>query len=237
MFNLRNHIPNLLSLCNAFFGGLAIYFVTYQQISIALWCMVGSIICDFCDGLAARRLKVFSPLGKDIDSLCDTVSFGVVPSALLATALSAVGFFAPWLAYVIVPASVYRLAKFNHDDRQTESFIGLPTPANALFLAGFSVLLLKYHETLTTLPRMIEYKVQAGYFVLILLLCYLLVSEIPMFGLKKIKKGSPELTMLMIVAIATVCGVIWLSWGGLAIGFGLYILLNVGHHLSRFAIK
>ena len=237
MSKVRNFIPNLLSLCNAFFGGLGIYFIILGHTEYVLWCMVGSLICDLFDGFAARKLQAFSPLGNDIDSLSDVISFGIVPSALLSVALEKVAFFAPWLAFLIVPASVYRLAKFNHDDRQTLSFLGLPTPANALFVAGFSVLLMQNSKALTTLPRMIEYKVYGSYLALILILSYLLVSDIPMFSLKKVEKGSPELTMLIIVAIASLGGVLWLGWGGFALGLGLYILLNVGRKLAQLAIK
>ncbi len=231
-------IPNFLSLSNAFFGGLGLYFIVQgKAIEYTLWCMVGSLICDFFDGFSARKLKAFSPLGKDIDSLSDAVSFGVVPSILLAISLEQVSFFAPWLSVLIIAASVYRLAKFNHDERQSTSFLGLPTPANALFIAGLSVLLREYNDILTTLPRMIEYKVQGGYLVLILSLSFLLVSDIPMFGLKKVDKGSAELIMLIVVSLSTLGGIIWLGWGGFAIGLGLYILLNVARSLSKLAIK
>lgn len=227
MNKLRLHIPNLLSLTNALFGGFALYMLLHDQLSGAIWCMMGSMVCDFLDGFMARLLKAFSPLGKDLDSLSDAISFGVVPSVMLFKGLTAVDFFSPSVAFIIIPASVYRLAKFNHDERQTETFLGLPTPANALFLAGFSSFLVENQELMHSLPRMIEYKVVAGYLLLLILLSYLLISEVPMFSLKSIKRGSREMWFLFLVALATISSLLWWGWSGLAVGFGLYIVLNL----------
>lgn len=195
--------------------------------------MIAGMVFDFFDGLAARRLRAFSPLGVDLDSLADSITFGVLPATLMCLGLNAIDSPIPYIAFLMVPASVYRLAKFNHDERQHHSFIGLPTPANALFWAGVAVFLAEHGDTITALPRMLEYKVQAAIPVLIILHCVLLLSEVPMFSLKSLKRDIKSNVPLIIVAAVTIVSVVLWQFAGLAVGMGTYILLNLIPTLIR----
>lgn len=230
---IRQHIPNLISLSNATSGAVGVYLACTHSVLAGVWCMILSMVFDFFDGFAARKLKAFSPLGVDLDSLGDSISFGVLPATLMCIALTGIGSPIPYVAFLIVPASVYRLAKFNHDDRQHLSFIGLPTPANALFWAGTAVFLSQHIETMTTLPRMIEYKVQGIIPVLIILFSWLLLSEVPMFSLKSFGKDWKANLPLIIVAVVSVVSIALWQFQGLALGMGAYVLVNLRPYLIR----
>lgn len=235
-------IPNLLSLMNATFGVLAIMLVLggvgtiLLPISVLLW---GSIPCDMLDGFAARKLDAKSPIGVDLDSLADVISFGVAPAVILATALQGAGSSFPMMAVLIVPFSVYRLAKFNHDTRQTKSFLGLPTPANAVYIFGWSVFLTE-NSSLSSLGRFIFYTGSGVVsdpvaFVNILVLCFLLVSEVPMFGIKSFGSWKPVYKVLLGISLA-LSGLLLALWGYKAfmIIVGAYILFNLlGTTLGR----
>lgn len=228
--SIKKHIPNLISLANAFFGSLSIYYVLrFQDLDLAIIFMILAAVMDFFDGFSARKLQAFSPLGKDIDSLCDVISFGMAPATMMAVALESIGFCAPIIALIVVPASVYRLAKFNHDTRQSISFIGLPTPANALFLAGLAHFTMNNASEIINAPLSILYKVYPAYAIIIILLSYFLISEIPMFSLKGSNTLSKRahLTRIGLVIVAGVIGVVLWSFTGLAIALTLYLIINL----------
>lgn len=183
---IKNSIPNFITCCNLFSGCVATVMALTGKIELAaLWIILAAVF-DFCDGFAARFLKAYSPMGKELDSLADVISFGMAPGMILfwilkeATLYQPFGTispFIPYLAFVIPVFSGLRLAKFNVDDRQTTSFIGLPVPANALFWASIGYSLCSTAEALSI-----------GFIIGIILLSFLsswlLVSEIPMFSLK-----------------------------------------------------
>lgn len=232
---LKQHIPNTISLLNALFGAFSIYATLWcRNLELAIICMLMAALMDFFDGFAARKLQAFSPLGKDIDSLSDTVSFGVAPSCMMLMALDAIDFALPALALIVVPASVYRLAKFNNDTRQTATFIGLPTPANALLLAGLAFFTVTNADSITGAPLSIVYKIMAIYPVIIVGLSYLLVSEVPMFSLKSSQGHSKtgHLIRVICVVVSTLIGVLLWSFSGLAVGLGLYLLINLWDFLK-----
>ena len=145
-------------------------------------------VFDFFDGFAARLLKAYSPLGAQLDSLSDVVSFGVAPSFIMyhylnqqpiahSLDLEIAGFnILPFIAFFLAVFAELRLAKFNIDDRQTSSFIGLPTPANALFWGS---LVVGEYSFLTSETFNALYLLM-----LVLLMSWLLIAEIPMFSLK-----------------------------------------------------
>ena len=141
----------------------------------ALACMLLAAVFDFCDGLAARALHAYSSIGKELDSLADVVSFGFLPATMVYQMLTVASdnAYLPFAAYIITVFSALRLAKFNVDERQTSSFIGLATPANAIFWAG---LVASYHPYAEVYPYAV--------IVLILLMSFLLVAEVPFFSLK-----------------------------------------------------
>ena len=154
---MRKHIPNIITCCNLVSGCIAVVYALHFNAQMALLFVIIGAVFDFFDGMSARLLGVSSDIGKELDSLADDVTFGVAPSAIIFAELSVLDYpsflnampvvttLLPYLAFVVAAFSAVRLAKFNLDTRQTTSFIGLPTPANALFwgalIVGFGPLL------------------------------------------------------------------------------------------------
>lgn len=183
--SVRKHIPNAITCCNLFSGCVACTMAFEGSFVWALTFIVLGAVFDFFDGMAARLLGVSSPMGVEMDSLADDVTFGFAPAAMVFALLRQmtwpvyllpVADILPYAAFFIAVFSALRLAKFNIDTRQTTSFIGLPTPANALFWAS---LVAGAGDWIISL--------NAGWFLvlgLIALSSYLLVSEIKMFSLK-----------------------------------------------------
>jgi len=182
---MKKHIPNSLTCCNLICGCIATGCAFYGQYQYAVLMIVIGAVFDFFDGMVARALGVSSPIGKELDSLADVVTFGVAPSAILfylfhevqyPELLSTLKSFLPYTAFLMAAFSALRLAKFNLDERQHQQFIGLPTPANALFWGS---LVLGEHAFLVSL------KFNAVFlFLFMLLFCMLLVCEVPMLALK-----------------------------------------------------
>src|ERR1035437_3641113 len=135
---MKKHIPNFITCLNLFSGCVGVYLAFQGNFQGAFIAIIVSAVFDFFDGFAARLLKAYSPMGKELDSLADMVSFGLAPGAIVFSLLSETGIneWLPYLAFIIPVFSGLRLAKFNIDASQTTSFIGLPVPANAIFWAG-----------------------------------------------------------------------------------------------------
>lgn len=182
---IKKHIPNSLTCCNLMCGCMATGAAFYGNYRWAIVMIIVGAVFDFFDGMVARLLHVSSPIGKELDSLADVVTFGVAPSAILFHLFHHVHYpefiqpiedFLPYTAFLMAAFSALRLAKFNLDERQTSSFIGLPTPANALFWGS---LVVGQHAFLVSL------KFNAVFlFLFMLLSCMFLVAEIPLFALK-----------------------------------------------------
>lgn len=189
---LYKHLPNLLTLTNLMFGLLAVQFAWTGSLEHAAWCIFIAAIFDFTDGFAARLLKAYSELGKQLDSLADVVSFGVAPASILYVLLQqqsqSVQSWAGdgllykllmYLPFLIALFSALRLAKFNIDERQTSSFIGLPTPANAMLIASIPLSTtignFDLHQWITNAYVLLG--ISVGF-------SYLLVSPLPLFALK-----------------------------------------------------
>lgn len=181
---VRN-IPNSITCCNLISGCIATYNAFLGDIRMALlWIIVGAVF-DFFDGMSARLLKVSSPIGKELDSLADDITFGFAPSAIIFYELSIMEYpsellmlkpYLPFFAFVMAAYSALRLAKFNLDERQSLGFIGLPTPANALFWGALFVGAQNFMEsTAYMLPVVL---------LMICVSCWLLIAEVPMFALK-----------------------------------------------------
>lgn len=181
---VRN-IPNSITCCNLISGCIATYNAFLGDIRMALlWIIVGAVF-DFFDGMSARLLKVSSPIGKELDSLADDITFGFAPSAIIFYELSIMEYpsellmlkpYMPYFAFVMAAYSALRLAKFNLDERQSLGFIGLPTPANALFWGALFVGAQNFMEsTAYMLPVVL---------LMICVSCWLLIAEVPMFALK-----------------------------------------------------
>lgn len=172
---IKKHIPNFITSLNLLSGSIGVYYAFQGNFAAVFLLVVLAATFDFMDGFAARWLKAYSPMGKELDSLADMVSFGLVPGVIAFSLLLSSGL-PLWISFAgfITPIfSALRLAKFNIDERQTSSFVGLPTPANALFWVGISH---SYSTYLIANNWLI--------FVLIVVFSGLLVAEIPMFSLK-----------------------------------------------------
>jgi CDP-diacylglycerol--serine O-phosphatidyltransferase len=131
-------LPNLLTLTNAFFGCIALLFIHDLNLEYLSYCIGVSLLCDLFDGYFARKLSVVNKMGKELDSLADIISFGIIPGALIAK----IGFLFSnpifLIGFLITLGSVYRLARFNVEKSQLNYFIGLPTPANTLMILGLA---------------------------------------------------------------------------------------------------
>ena len=182
---MKKHIPNSITCCNLISGCIATGFAFAGNIKVALLLIIIGAVFDFFDGMLARLLNVSSPIGKELDSLADVITFGLAPSTIIFSQLHVMSYptfleplrdYLPYAAFIMAAFSALRLAKFNLDERQALGFIGLPTPANALFWGS---LLVGVGEKLETRPWAL-YFILAG----ILISSWLLVSEIPMFALK-----------------------------------------------------
>jgi len=142
---MKKHIPNSITSLNLAIGSAGIYYVLTIDHSYAFYFVAVAGIFDFLDGFAARLLKVKSEMGKELDSLADMVSFGLLPAFYMLKLLEGTSEFY-WIALLIAIFSALRLAKFNIDDSQSDSFEGLPTPANAIMLTSLFLLDLPLHE-------------------------------------------------------------------------------------------
>lgn len=181
---VRN-IPNSITCCNLISGCIATYNAFLGDIRMALLWIIFGAVFDFFDGMSARLLKVSSPIGKELDSLADDITFGFAPSAIIFYELSIMEYpsellmlkpYLPYFAFVMAAYSALRLAKFNLDERQSLGFIGLPTPANALFWGALFVGAQNFMEsTAYMLPVVL---------LMICVSCWLLIAEVPMFALK-----------------------------------------------------
>ena len=225
---MRRHIPNTITCCNLLSGCIAATYAFEGAYTIAFICIIMGAVFDFFDGLTARALKVSSPIGKELDSLADVVTFGFAPATMVFNWLrectdvhlnASPAFVVPFLAFLLVAFSALRLAKFNVDERQTSSFIGLPTPANALF---WGALVLGSHDTIVSSPY--------GWMLviaLVVLFSWLLVAEIPMFSLKfKSLAWKANRTAYIFLLVSLVL-LIFLGLNGLSAVIGWYIILSI----------
>lgn len=227
--HIKKNIPNALTCGNLFSGCIATTYALGGDPKMALiWIIIGAVF-DFFDGMSARLLKVSSPIGKELDSLADDVTFGVAPASIVFWQLGVVDYpdfleplrgYIPFLAFVIAAFSALRLAKFNIDVRQTTTFIGLPTPANALFWGSLVV----YHPAWLESDRL-------SLLLLVLMIfasSILMVSEIPMFALKFKQwgwKGNEVRYSFMLLSVLLLFGMGLLSAWWLIIVFYFAISL------------
>lgn len=234
------HIPNTITCLNLFSGCTASLFAIEGHLIGASYLILLAALFDFCDGLAARVLKTYSPMGKELDSLADMVSFGFAPGviALAYLKLSILGstsaYFNPFdlefsqlaillSAFIIPVFSALRLAKFNIDTRQTSSFIGVPTPANAMFWASLPLVLFYG-----------DYPVIEGWLsnpftiiAAILITSYLLVAEIPMFALKVKTLAWKENQLRYLFLITLLILAVLLKWLIIPLILFVYIIFSL----------
>lgn len=238
IFNkIKRNIPNGITSLNLFSGCLSVVFAFEGNLIYASYFIGLAAIFDFLDGFAARILKAYSNIGKDLDSLADVISFGLAPSIILFKLLQKalnidnllienIAFSSLLIllsAFLIAIFSALRLAKFNNDARQTTGFIGLPTPANAILIASFPLILA--NNCNTTVYQIILDK----YFLLfsIFFLCFLLISEIPMFSLKikDLKFSSNKFQFILI--LSSLILIIFFKFTAIPLIIFFYIILSL----------
>ncbi|WP_395811042.1 CDP-diacylglycerol--serine O-phosphatidyltransferase [Daejeonella sp.] len=224
---MKQHIPNTVTCLNLFSGCLGIVFAFNGELHFASYAILISAVLDFLDGMLARWLKAYSEIGKQLDSLADMVSFGVLPSViiyhifLLSPQTAPYSTFLNYSAFLIAVFSALRLAKFNIDTRQTENFIGLPTPANSLLIASFPIIMDK------NTSFFMNY-IMNPYFLFIFSLGMglLLVSEIPLISLKfKSLKFSDNLLRYTLIASSLILLLLF-QFAAIPIILCLYFLIS-----------
>lgn len=243
---MKKHIPNLITLLNVFCGCIAMLFAVHGRFEMAALFVFLGIVFDFFDGLAARLLNVKSALGLQLDSLADMVTSGVVPGVVLYKLLEMSlsngwetnGFLAaeleisslwPLLGFVVTLASGYRLAKFNVDENQTDSFIGLPTPANALLILSLPLILMYHNNELLNAIILNPWFLMG----LTFLSAFLLNAKLPLFALKFKNwsfKGNEIRYIFVFLSIILLTTMKYLAVPAIIV---LYILLSVGHRVQR----
>ena len=230
---LKKYIPDTLTAMNIVCGLVGVVFVLHHRLDLAFYCMLAASVFDFLDGTAARLLDAYSDLGKELDSLCDLVSFGFLPALMLSELMQTYRFDGQWICWlplVLTVFSALRLAKFNVDERQTSGFLGLPTPAAALLCGALCCYCcfspLEFLSTWVSGPVFIP--------ALALCLSFLLVSEVPMFSFKLHRDDARTLwikrwtLVAFFVAAAVFCLVAGHHWSLIVVlGLLFYILNNL----------
>lgn len=243
--NIKKHIPNAITCGNLLCGCLAIVKAFEGNLVWAAYLVGIAAVLDFFDGFAARMLKVSSPIGKDLDSLADMVTFGVVPGVVMfqligtarmfkiafdasipdisSIAIEKTVYLPQYIAFLIPIFSAIRLAKFNNDTRQTDSFIGVPTPANAMVICSLPLILAYSDYTFIANVYFLS--------VLAVVMSFLLIAELPLFALKfkhfkwqgnEIRFVFLGLSLVMLVALQFV---------GIPLIIIMYILLSLFNNL------
>ncbi len=228
---MKQHIPNAITSANLLFGCLSILSAIQGDLVMASIYIGVSAIMDFFDGFVARLLHVSGELGKQLDSLADVVSFGVAPGFIfysIAGTCFGQGFCINQYTFLLIPVfSAIRLAKFNLDTRQSDSFIGVPTPANAIFIASLPLILnndsygithlIEHRWFLTTFP---------------ILSAYLLVAELPLLALKfkhfKFKGNEARYVLI----ISCILSALIFKFAGIALSIIIYILISVVNNFN-----
>jgi len=242
--NIFFWVPNAITAMNLMCGSLSVFFAVDGQLGWASVFIFAAAVFDFLDGFSARLLKAYSVIGKELDSLADMVSFGLAPAAIVFTMIELTLFgknqpiqdieanFSQWVllfsSLVIPVAGAFRLAKFNTDDRQSEQFLGMPIPANAIFFASLALIL-----ELGTKAAIVPFILNKYTLLLSIFACsFLMVSELPMFNLKfknlKLKENALRyfflgVTLLMLIFLQLYALPLIIIW---------YVILSVISHLA-----
>lgn len=227
---MKKHLPNVITCLNLFCGCLALYFAFNDQLQYAAYLIGIAALFDFMDGMLARVLKAYSEIGKQLDSLADMVSFGAVPGAIMfallsQTEASVLGIPAdvlPFFGFLITIFSALRLAKFNIDTRQAESFIGVPTPACSMFIGSLPLIL-------ATSGNLYGNIILNPYFLLVVtvVFSYLLVAELPLFALKFKNLTWKDNAMRFIFLGISVILLALVKFAAIPLIIVLYVLLSI----------
>ncbi len=238
---IKKHIPNVITCGNLFCGCLAIISAFKGDLVWSAYLVGIAAVFDFFDGFAARLLNVHSEIGKQLDSLADMVTFGVVPGVVMFFLLSNAiannsSEFPSWLifaAFLITIFSAVRLAKFNVDTRQTSSFIGVPTPANAILICSIPLIQF-FQPTIGDFNLLLILQNPWRLLGLTILMSYLLIAEIPLFALKFKNFGWADNKIRFTFLIISVLLLILFQFIAIPFIIFLYIILSVVNNiLSR----
>ncbi|MBW8326410.1 MAG: CDP-alcohol phosphatidyltransferase family protein [Prolixibacteraceae bacterium] len=237
-------VPNTITALNLVCGSLAVFFAVDGQLGWAAIFIFAAAVFDFLDGFSARLLKAYSSIGKELDSLADTVSFGLAPAAIVFTMLEITLFgknqpiqeieanWSQWIllftSLIIPVAGAFRLAKFNTDTRQTEQFLGMPIPANAIFFASLA-LILELGIRQNVVPLILN-----KYTILAAIFCcsFLMVSELPMFNLKFKNLKLKENALRFLFLGVTLLMLLFLQIYALPLIIIWYVLLSAISYLT-----
>jgi CDP-diacylglycerol--serine O-phosphatidyltransferase len=242
--NIFFWVPNTITSLNLVCGCLSVFFAVDGQLGLAAVFIFAAAVFDFFDGFSARLLKAYSAIGKELDSLADLVSFGLAPAAIVFTLLELTLFgtnqhiqdidasLNQWillLSSLVIPVGgAFRLAKFNTDDRQSDQFLGMPIPANAIFFASIALVLILGDQ------KFIEPIILNKYTLLISIFAcsFLMVSELPMFNLKFKNVRLKENALRYFFLATTLLMLIFLQLYALPLIIIWYVLLSAISHLS-----
>ena len=239
--NIKSYIPNAFTMANLFCGMLGVFFAATGHLDYAAYAVVAGVFFDFFDGFFARMFKVEGELGLQLDSLADVVTSGVVPGMVMFQMLHKLENWntgerwveagmswdsvslLPFLGFAITLASAFRLAKFNIDTRQTTSFIGLPTPANALLILSLP-LIVQFQDY-----AIAETLITNTWFLLGLtaLSCYMLNAEIPLFALKFKSWGLAENKIRYGFLLLAIILLFWLTFAAIPLIIIAYVLISI----------
>ncbi len=232
--NIKRLIPNLFTMLNLFCGCVALHFVSLFEFQNAFMFVCLGIFFDFFDGFFARKFGVSGPLGVQLDSLADMVTSGVVPGYTIFLLLlgniihldfSILNLY-PYLGFLVTLGACYRLAKFNIDTRQSDSFIGLPTPANCLFIMSIPLILKD-----DTYGIMMSDNIKIGLVVLSFLSAYVMNAEIPLFSLKIKNFSFAKYKLQIFFLVISILMLIFLQIMAVPLIILIYVLLSVFNNI------
>jgi CDP-diacylglycerol--serine O-phosphatidyltransferase len=224
---VKKHLPNAITCCNLFSGCIGIVFAFQENLIYAAYAIFLAAIFDFFDGFASRVLQSYSGIGKDLDSLADMVSFGVLPSVIMyelflqAPPVHNLSPYLNFIAFLIPVFSALRLAKFNVDARQAENFIGLPTPANAILIASFP-LIMEQHINFSS--YILNTYVLSIFTVV---MCGLLVAELPLMSLKFKSRDFQENIYRYLLLLFSAILILFFKFAAVPVVILFYIALSI----------
>ncbi|MCE7069935.1 CDP-diacylglycerol--serine O-phosphatidyltransferase [Dyadobacter sp. CY327] len=230
---IRRNIPNALTCANLLCGCIGVVEAFHNNLVISCILIGAALIFDFFDGFLARLLKVSSAIGKDLDSLADMVTFGLLPAIIVYQLLmqsipDLLGIWKAYPAFIIAIFSALRLAKFNNDPRQSDSFIGLPTPANAMLIASLPVILLTedpfWKDIIVNTTNLL---------ILSVVMSFMLVMEMPLIALKFKHFGWQGNEFRFLLIASTVILILTLKILAVPAIIILYILLSVADNVTK----
>ena len=230
---IRRNIPNALTCANLLCGCIGVVEAFHNNLILSCILIAVALIFDFFDGFVARLLKVSSAIGKDLDSLADMVTFGLLPSIIVYQLLmqsipDLMGIWKAYFAFIIAIFSAVRLAKFNNDPRQSDSFIGVPTPANAMLIASLPLIIHIHGDFWKEIILNTD-----NLLILSVIMSYLLIMEMPLIALKFKHFGWKGNQARYVLIVTTVLLLVTLKILAVPVILVLYILLSLIDNISK----